>query len=104
MSSIGENIKHLRESHGMSQKQLAAMLGKSRSAVSQYESGVNIPRMGVIEDIAAVFRVSKSEILGESLKVDELSVSERELIAAFRSMDEKRQNLILENAKAFASL
>lgn len=60
MSSIGANIKNLREQHGMSQNELAAKIGKSRAAISQYEHGNTIPRMGVIEDMARVFGVKKS--------------------------------------------
>lgn len=66
MGTIGENIQKLRESVELSQTQLGAKIGKTRSAVSQYESGKIIPRMGVIEDLAAVFHVSKSEIIGDS--------------------------------------
>ena len=50
MSSIAENIKKLRESHGWSKAELARMIGKTRPAISQYESGQTIPRMGTIED------------------------------------------------------
>lgn len=64
MSQIGKNIKRLRENADMSQEQLANRIGKTRSAVSQYEAGKIVPRMGVIEDIAAVFSISKTEIIG----------------------------------------
>lgn len=66
MNAIGENIRKLREGLDLSQPQLAERIGKTRSAVSQYESGKIVPRMGVIEDLAAVFKVSKSEIIGDS--------------------------------------
>ena len=65
MRKIGENIKRLREEAGMSQEQLAEKLDKTRSAVSQYENGKIVPRMGVIEDLATIFSVSKSVIIGE---------------------------------------
>lgn len=66
MASIKDNIKRLREEAEMSQEELGAKIGKTRSAVSQYESGKIIPRMGVIEDIANFFGVQKSEILGDA--------------------------------------
>ncbi|WP_303202521.1 LexA family protein [Raoultibacter timonensis] len=65
MASISNNIKRLREKADMSQEELGAKLGKTRSAISQYESGKIIPRMGVIEDLATLFRVQKSEIIGD---------------------------------------
>lgn len=67
MAEIRDNIKRLRLQAGFSQENLGEKLGKTRSAISQYESGKIIPRMGVIEDMASLFGVSKSEIIGESL-------------------------------------
>lgn len=66
MSSIGDNIKKLRESADYSQEQLGEKIGKTRSAISQYEAGKIVPRMGVIETLASVFGVQKSEILGDN--------------------------------------
>lgn len=105
MASIGENIKNLREAAGMSQDQLAERIGKTRSAVSQYESGKIMPRMGVIEDLAHIFSVPKTEILGErvdyavvSLGVDGLTSSERALVSMFREMDSDGRARLMEQA------
>ena len=104
MSGIGENIRKLRESAGMSQEQLAAAIGKTRSAVSQYESGKIVPRMGVVEDIAHIFRVSKSAILEETSKDNEaLSSIESELLALFRSMDTSGRERLMEQAEFLAA-
>ena len=99
MSRIGENIKELRLRHGMSQEDLANMIGKSRSAVSMYESGEIVPRMGVIEDMARIFSVSKSEILGESMRFDGLTNDENELLNCYRSVKPWERELILNNAR-----
>lgn len=104
MSSIGENIKQLRIERGMSQEQLAQAIGKSRSAISQYETDINIPRMGVVEDLASVFLVDKLEILGDSYKSKELSYDERELIDLYRNMDDSHRSTLLETARAFSAL
>lgn len=77
MSEIAKNIKTLREQAGFSQEQLGEKLGKTRSAISQYESGAIIPRMGVIEDIASIFNVRKSEILGETSFHDRIPLTAR---------------------------
>lgn len=39
MGTISDNIKRLREDADMSQDQLGQRLGKTRSAISQYEAG-----------------------------------------------------------------
>lgn len=103
VDSIGSNIKRLRIAAGMSQEQLAEKLGKSRAAVSQYESGKNVPRMGVIEDIAWIFGVRKSEILGEARPVSELDSDEERLVDLFRSMDALRRSALLTTAEALAA-
>lgn len=63
--SIGANIKKLRTDAGLSQEKLGELIGKTRSAISYYESDTIIPRMGVIEELASVFDVPKSVIIGE---------------------------------------
>jgi transcriptional regulator with XRE-family HTH domain len=104
MGSIGENIKQLRIERGMSQEQLAQAIGKSRSAISQYETDVNMPRMGVIEDLASVFLVEKLAILGDGYKSKELSYEERQLIDLYRNMDDSHRSTLLETARAFSAL
>ena len=49
---IGENIKNARECAGLTQKELAALIGKSKSSVQKYEQGsVEIPG-SVLDKIA----------------------------------------------------
>lgn len=111
MMNVGENIKRLRIDAGLSQSQLAAMIGKTRSAISQYESGVILPRMGVIEDLARVFRVNKNAIINGVeyavvyLPDDESSTAaeERELLDLFRKMDDSDRAVLLDTARRFAA-
>lgn len=106
MTEISENIKNLRAKSGMSQSDLAARLGKSRSAISQYEAGDIVPRIGVIEDMAAIFNVSKSVIIGESEYSrfpPSLSSDEQKLLKLFRKMDARDRAKYLEMAVVFAT-
>lgn len=61
--SIGQNIKRLRESHGMSQMQMAEIAGVTDKAVSTWENDIKIPRMGAIQKLADYFGLSKSDII-----------------------------------------
>lgn len=104
MSSIGANIKNLREQHGMSQYELAAKIGKSRAAISQYEHGNTIPRMGVIEDMARVFGVKKSAIIENRTDYGFLNLAtddERELIELYRQMSDKAQRALLAGLREY---
>ena len=100
MASIGENIKRLRLQNGWSQKQLAEKIGKSRVAICQYESGKNMPRMGTLEDLAAVFGVQKSEIVEES-RPDYLSDDEHELVDLYRSIAIHDKQAVLNALRAY---
>ena len=55
---IAERIKLLRESKGISQNQLAAMLHLSRSSVSAWEKGLNVPSTQVLPDLSQILEVS----------------------------------------------
>lgn len=59
---IGENIRYYRERLGISQAELARRLGKTGSAVSQYEAGINVPRVQVVEKMADVLGCRVSDI------------------------------------------
>ena len=61
--SIGENIKSLRERFGLTQSQLGDIAGVSDKAVSTWENGANVPRMGAIQKMADYFQIPKSEII-----------------------------------------
>ena len=67
-SFFSSNLKHLRTSNGMEQRELAETLGfKSSSAVSEWEKGVREPSVVVISKIAEIFRVSISDIMEKDL-------------------------------------
>ena len=59
---IGENIRHYREKIGISQSELARRIGKTPGAISQYEAGVNVPRMPIVEKMADVLGCRVSDI------------------------------------------
>lgn len=104
MATIGENIKKLREQHGMSQSELAAKIGKSRTAVWQYERGETIPRMGVIEDMARLFGVKKSAIIENRVEYGYLNLAtddEHELIELYRQLPTKAQRAILAGLRDY---
>ena len=60
---IKDNIKKLRQKHGLTQSELGRIAGVSDKAVSTWERGDAEPRMGAVEKMAASFRISKSAII-----------------------------------------
>ena len=76
--TIAENIRRIRRSAGMTQEEFGKLAGVSSMAVSQWENGRAVPRMGAVEKIAASLRIAKSDIIeGEVLSVDSRFPSNR---------------------------
>lgn len=63
--SIAENIKRIRLEHGLSQAELGKIAGVSDKAVSTWELGIKVPRMGAVEKMANYFGIAKSEIVDD---------------------------------------
>lgn len=100
---IGKNIRNLREGAGLSQRELADKLGKSAAAISQYESGETTPRVGVIEQLASIFHVRKSDITGWDTR-GSLSSTEWHLIELFRECNDDRGLQVVKAAEDAAKL
>lgn len=66
--SIGDNIKRLREIHDLTQEQLGEIAGATDKAVSTWEKGKAVPRMGAIQRMADYFGISKSDIIEDKEK------------------------------------
>lgn len=66
MSATGDNIRRLRESHGMTQADIAEIAGVTDKAVSTWELGTKEPRMGALQKIADYFGVKKSDIVDDA--------------------------------------
>ena len=64
--SIAENIKRIRLEHELSQADLGKIAGVSDKAVSTWELGIKIPRMGAVEKMANYFGIPKSAILDDA--------------------------------------
>lgn len=56
--SVGENIRRYRKSRGMTQAQLAEVVGLTEGAVRHYESGIRAVKPELLESISAALGVS----------------------------------------------
>ena len=61
---IAEKVKKLREQKGLSQAELARLLGITRSSVKAWEMGISVPSTQYIVDLAGVFDISTDYLLG----------------------------------------
>lgn len=63
--TIGSKIKELRIEKGLSQMQLAKLIGVSQKAIDYWERGVNEPRAGFVVALVKVFEISYDEFFNE---------------------------------------
>ncbi len=61
MEKIGDRIKELRLEKGLSQTQLAKMIGVSQKAIDYWERSVNEPKVGYIIALVRHFGISYNE-------------------------------------------
>ena len=99
--SIGRNIQVLRSKHGLSQRELAGIAGVSDKAVSTWELGKKVPRMGAIQKMADYFGVRKSDII-ESVTIEPPPEDESALLAGFRKLTAESKQAILTLVRQMA--
>ena len=94
---IGARICKYREMRGLSQKELADLIGVSNSRVSNWEQGINRPDVDILSEICIALNVSPSEMLDVRLSPEDLSDQERKVIMAYRTKPDlqKAVNILL---------
>ena len=63
MKGLGETIKALRVEKGLTQPQLAAIIGVSNGMISVWENNVNEPKASNLKALAAALDVSVDTLL-----------------------------------------
>ena len=61
--SIADNIKKIRLEANMTQEEFGDVAGVSPMAVSQWENGRAVPRMGAVQRIADYFNINKGTVI-----------------------------------------
>lgn len=102
MTSIQESIVKAMNARNMSQAELSRLSGVSKSSLSRYLGGDDIPA-SKLKAIADALGVTVDMLLGIS-RPESLTADERELLSLYRKMDVRERSLLMENARAFAAL
>ena len=95
MASLGENIKFHRKRNNLTQKDLANLLEIAPTAISAWEVGRNKPLMDNIEQMASIFNVKKSELLGDTFS----ELSQPEILIIYNQLNDKRKEITLNFTK-----
>lgn len=107
-----ERIKELRILKGLSQKDLAKILGCNQTAVGKYERGQLEPNINLLNILANFFGCSIDYIVGREddfgnvvvsgQSTDQLTAKEKRLLKAFGSLPDIEKNKLIEDAEFYA--
>lgn len=95
---IGQNIKEIRKSKGMTQKQLGNLLGVSQAAIGQFENDKANLTMETINKIAAALNVDPFSLYSFEMASDAIEVSQNEktLLNCYRRLNSDGQKMAIE--------
>lgn len=89
MLELYRNIKRIREKQGMSQDELARLVGfKSRSSINKIELGINDITQSKLIAIAKALHVTPSELMGDDKEVETL-IPDDNLLAEYAQLSEE---------------
>lgn len=114
--NLPNKLKNLRKEFGMTQDELAELLGMSRTSFSKYENGAANPPLNVMRKLAAIFNVPIEYLIHDEQKnlvlnsnpdaydndsdsskyFTQLTDEERKLVLRFRLMNEEDKESFLE--------
>lgn len=106
-SRKGIQIREARKAKGLTQKQLAALLGCSHTTISKYEQGEieNMPRprmklLADILDVSPVLLFDLADIKKETATVDGLSKIKLELVDIISQLSDSEAAVLVASLKS----
>ena len=63
---LGRRLLDLREKRGYTQLEISDMLHLSKSSISHYEKGINVPPMDTLIELARIYEVSLDYLAGDT--------------------------------------
>ena len=87
---IGEFLRELRKEKGLTQEQLAEQFNISRRSVSRWETGSNMPDVGLLIEIADFFDVDIREIIDGERKSENMEKETLKKVAEYADAEKAK--------------
>ena len=68
--NFGKNVKEIRESKGLSQRELGELLGVKQQTIAQYEALINAPKSVTVDKIAKALGVTFRDLTNTHSSID----------------------------------
>ena len=104
---IGKFISEMRKNAGLTQMQLAEMLGITDRAVSKWETGRALPDSSIMLELCGILKITVNDLLcGEVIKMDNYNKeTEKQLLDMVKEKEESDRRLLkLEIAMGIATI
>ncbi|MGT2737620.1 helix-turn-helix domain-containing protein [Streptococcus orisratti] len=97
IQNFGKNVAQLRKKKGVTQAELAEVIGVKKAAISKIELGTSYPTFANLDKIARYFKATPNELFGTStdieleravIKTDEYSEKAEKIIRAVSKIEE----------------
>lgn len=92
--TFGERVRLRRGELDMTRAQLAALLGVTASAVSNYETGVSFPREAIMLRLFDCLETDPNTLFQDSFRAGGLTRSERRLLEDYRDLSPKGRETV----------
>ena len=76
----GRFLKELRKEKNLTQEQLATKLNVSGRTVSRWETGVNMPDISLLCELAEFYQISISEIIDGKRRIEQMNDDVKETV------------------------
>ena len=97
MSFFGANLKKARKRCGLTQRQLAELIGAKHNSVSNWETGQNEPDTQTICKLCDTLSITANDLFGATSSVASQSISRDELkFALFDGEDQVTEDMLQE--------
>ena len=88
---LGQNLKNLRRSKKMTQEQLGSILGITKSAVVNYETGIRKIPFDILVQIASLFKISVDSLVNQRPTLADILKDK----LAETQLNEKQEHLLI---------
>ncbi|MDD3193919.1 MAG: helix-turn-helix transcriptional regulator [Oscillospiraceae bacterium] len=102
MSFFGANLKKARKQCGLTQRQLAGLVGAKHNSISNWETGQNEPDTQMIRKLCDTLSVSANDLFGSDATAASPPISRNELKFALFEGDGKVTEDMLQEVLDFA--
>lgn len=94
--AVNLRLSELRKQAGVTQTELARLLGVSREAYSMYEAGKRQPGLTALDTLAVYYRVTVDYLIGrtDSPDAEPLTPDERALLTLWRALDARGRRTV----------